>query len=128
MRIFHTSEGDSSVGKLLYNSGEFPFDIDDRTLAHLRVVFMNKLRRGEPFMLQVPDPNGIGTRSVWISAGVPVSFQFLGSRAPSIDMRWIDELMTEANSPNGLTCSSEPAYVTAELQAAARLDLSSSRG
>lgn len=102
------------MGKLMYNSGEFPFDIDDRALAHLRVVFMNKLRRGEPFMFQVPDPNGIGTRSVWISAAVPVTFAFSGSRNPVIDMRWVDELMTEANSPNGLTYSSEPDYLKAE--------------
>jgi hypothetical protein len=102
------------VGKLLYNSGEFPFDIDDRVLAHLRIVFMNKLRRGEPFMFQVPDPNGIGTRSVWINAAVPLSFAFSGSRTPSIDYRWVDELMSEANSPNGLTYATHPAYLAVE--------------
>jgi hypothetical protein len=98
------------VGKLLYNSGEFPFDVDDRPLAHLRIVFMNKLRRGESFMFQIADPNGIGTRSLWVDPAVSVSFQFSGKRNPAIDYRWIDELMLEAGSPNGLTYSSEPQY------------------
>lgn len=106
------------MGKLLYNSGEFPFDIDDRALAHLRIVFMNKLRRGEPFMFQVPDPNRIGTRSLWINPAVPVSFQFSGSRSPAIDFRWIDEMMLEANSPNGLTYASEPHYLHEEVSRA----------
>jgi hypothetical protein len=99
------------MGKLLYNSGEFPFEMDDRVLAHLRVVFMNKLRRGEPFMFQLPDPNRIGTRSLWITAAVSVTFQFSGGHSPAIDMRWIDEMMHEANSPNGLTYSAEPQYL-----------------
>jgi hypothetical protein len=105
------AKGNVSVGKLLYKSGEFPFDIDDRPLAHLRIVFMNKLRRGEPFMFQIADPNRIGTRSLWIHPAVPVSFQFSGKRTPAIDYHWIDELMLEANSPNGLTYSSEPHYL-----------------
>jgi hypothetical protein len=99
------------VGKLLYNSGEFPFDVDDRALAHLRIVFMNKLRRGEPFMFQVPDPHRIGSRSLWIHPAVPVSFHFSGSRMPAIDLQWIDELMLDASSANGLTYATGPRYV-----------------
>ncbi|MDF2920635.1 MAG: hypothetical protein K0S70_4853, partial [Microbacterium sp.] len=33
-----------------------------------------------------------------------------GSRAPATDARWIDHLMQEASSPNGLTYEGAPAY------------------
>jgi hypothetical protein len=94
---------------LLYNAGDSSFDVDDRVLAHLRIVFMNKLRRNEPFMFQIPDAN-VGTRSVWINAAVPLAFSFSGSRAPATDARWIDHLMQEASSPNGLTYEGAPGY------------------
>lgn len=101
------------MGKLLYNSGESSFDIDDRVLAHLRVVFMNKLRRNESFMFQMPDPN-VGTRSLWVHAAIPIAFAFSGGRNPAIDSRWIDHLMHEASSPNGLTYEARPTYASAE--------------
>ncbi len=44
------------------------FDIDDRLLAHLRIVIMNKLRRNEGFMLQVPVNEGVRQASLWIHA------------------------------------------------------------
>lgn len=102
------------MGRFIYNAGDVSFPIDDRPLAHLRLVIMTKLRRGEPFMMQVPDPAGIGTRSLWINPSVPVTFSFSGSRAPGLDMQWIDELMNEASSSNGLTFSPEPKYLRAE--------------
>ena len=33
------------MGKLIYNSSTREIEIDDRTLAHLRVAILNKLRR-----------------------------------------------------------------------------------
>ncbi|KAA9132344.1 DUF7882 family protein [Microbacterium caowuchunii] len=97
------------MGQLLYDAGSQSFDIDDRTLAHLRVVFMNKLRRSEPFLFHLPDPHGMGMRSLWIHPAVALVFTFYGSRSPVLNREWIDELMTEANGPNGLTLSPEPA-------------------
>jgi hypothetical protein len=97
------------VGKFLYNAGESSFDMDDRVLAHLRVVFMNKLRRNEPFMFHIPDAS-LGTRSVWVNAAISITFAFSGSRAPVIDPRWIDHLMQEASGPNGLTFEAAPSH------------------
>lgn len=45
------------------------FDIEDRMLWHLRLVIMNKFRRGESFMLQLPDGNE-GQRSLWLHPSV----------------------------------------------------------
>ncbi|WP_298871179.1 ATP-dependent DNA ligase [uncultured Microbacterium sp.] len=96
------------MGKLVYNTLGHSFDIEDRTLSHLRMVFMNKLRRGEPFMFHFPLGDGSGTRSLWISPSIPLVFHFYGSRAPQLNRRWIDDLMNEASSPGGLSITTEP--------------------
>lgn len=97
-----------TVGQLLYDAGAQSFDIEDRALAHLRVILMNKLRRGEPFLLHLPDPQNMGTRSVWIHPAISLVLSFYGSRSPSLNREWLDTLMTEANGPNGLTLGAEP--------------------
>ncbi|OZD31251.1 ATP-dependent DNA ligase [Rhodococcus sp. 06-1477-1B] len=96
------------MGKLVYNTLGHSFDIEDRTLSHLRVVFMNKLRRGEPFMFHFPMGDGSGTRTLWISPSIPLVFHFYGSRAPQLNRRWIEDLMDEASSPHGLSITAEP--------------------
>ncbi|MCR2812389.1 ATP-dependent DNA ligase [Microbacterium sp. zg.Y1084] len=95
------------MGKLVYGSGNRSFDIEDRALAHLRVVFMNKLRRGEPFMFHHAEPHV--SCSIWIHPAVPIVFQFHGSRPPSMNREWIEVLMQEASSANGLRMLPEPA-------------------
>lgn len=97
------------MGQLLYDGGSQSFDIDDRALAHLRVVFMNKLRRGEPFLLTLPDPSSIGSRSLWIHPAVSLIFSFYGSRSPALNREWLDTMMNDANGPLGLTLTQEPA-------------------
>lgn len=97
------------MGRLVYNSTPQSFDIEDRTLAHLRIVFMNKLRRGEPFFFHVATADGNGLRSIWVHPAVPLVFQFVGGRPPTINMDWVDALMTSANSSYGLTVTPEPA-------------------
>lgn len=83
-------------------------DIDDRTLAHLRVVIMNKLRRSESFMFDVEIGDGSGRRSFWMHAAIPLQFHFFGSRHPHINRAWVEELMLSASSPSGLTIVPEP--------------------
>jgi hypothetical protein len=90
------------MGRLIY-ARELVIEIDDRPLAHLRIVVMTKLRRGEPFMLQLPDPMQMGMRSLWVAPAVPIALVFAGGRVPAIDPHWLDELITEAGSANGLT-------------------------
>jgi hypothetical protein len=93
---------------MVYNALGHSFDIEDRTLSHLRLVFMNKLRRGEPFMFHHSAGDGSGSRSLWIHPSIPLVFHFYGSRQPAINRRWVDDLMHEANGPGGLTLLAEP--------------------
>ena len=41
------------MGRFIYDTNANSVDIEDRTLAHLRIVIMNKLRRSEPFMFDI---------------------------------------------------------------------------
>jgi hypothetical protein len=90
------------VGRLIYRDKNQSFDIEDRLLTHLRLVVMNKLRRREPFMLQVPSQSGVGTQSIWLHPAVPIVFHFYGSRPPELETALVDRLMQGANSPDGL--------------------------
>ncbi|KSU56341.1 hypothetical protein SAMN05216418_0404 [Microbacterium enclense] len=92
------------MGRLIVSETS-SFDIEDRLLSHLRLVIMNKFRRGESFMLQLPQSDR-GQRSVWLHPASPLVIQFFGGRQPSIDRNLVEELMTQASSPDGLTLRS----------------------
>jgi len=66
---------------------------------------MNKLRRGESFMLQVPTACG-GMNSIWISPSMPLALQFFEGRAPELDRELVDQMMHAASGPDGLALSS----------------------
>ena len=96
------------MGRFFYGAAVNSFEIEDRTLAHLRIVIMNKLRRGESFMFDVVMGDGGGTRSFWISPSIPIHFHFFGGRTPRINRTWVEELMVAASGPRGLTITPEP--------------------
>ncbi|MCS5735132.1 DUF7882 family protein [Herbiconiux daphne] len=97
------------MGKLTYDS-TLSVDFDDRTLAHLQLVIGAKLRRGEAFFFGWKDDpaSGDGRTTIWIHPVIPISFKFYGSRQPTINRVWVDQLMLTANSPQGLQLVSEP--------------------
>jgi hypothetical protein len=94
------------MGRLTYSGIENSFEIEERTLAHLRLVIMNKLRRDESFMMHLP--HGDGVRSLWVDASLPLMLTFHGSRSATINPAWIDELMASASSAYGLQLVREP--------------------
>ncbi|TDN90660.1 ATP-dependent DNA ligase [Microbacterium sp. BK668] len=96
------------MGRFIYDTMANSVDIDDRTLAHLRIVVMNKLRRSEAFMFDVEIGDGSGRKSFWIHPSVPLQFHFFGSRNPRINRLWIEELMQSASGPSGLQIVPEP--------------------
>jgi hypothetical protein len=97
------------MGRFIYDTLNNSIDIEDRTLAHLRIVIMNKLRRSESFMFTIDlDSEGISRRSFWMHPSVPLQFAFHGSREPRLNRLWIESLMVSASSPNGLFVVSEP--------------------
>lgn len=101
------------MGKLIYGSGAREISFDDRTLAHLKVAIVNKLRRSESFTLSWAHglEKGSGRSTVWVHEAIPLQFVFEGNRRPSINRTWIEHLMLTANSINGLQVVPEPEEV-----------------
>ena len=95
------------MGRLVY--GTTIYELDDRVLAHLQVVVTMKLRRGENFMVswRNPDSRGSGRQSIWVDNGVPISFEFEGSRIPSVNREWVEALSASAATNFGLQLTDE---------------------
>jgi hypothetical protein len=99
------------MGKLIYNSSSREIEIDDRTLAHLRVAILNKLRRSESFAMTWEHgvENGSGRTTMWLHQSTPLQFVFSGNRPPHLNRLWIEQMLLSANSTAGLQFVPEPA-------------------
>ena len=95
--------------------------IDDRMLAHLQVVVIDKLRRQEKFVLNLH--NGRGLVTMWLNAYTPMQFVYEGNRPPRINTAWIELLAGEAGLSGVLEMLPEPP----ELQLAADTHASGTR-
>ncbi len=98
------------MGKFIYGAPSITVDVEDRVLAHLKVVIVAKLRRGESFTFSwhKAAESGSGHSSVWLNPSVPLEFDFVGSKAPTLNKLWLEELVQLANSPAGLRIIPEP--------------------
>lgn len=98
------------MGKFIYNSSPREIDIDDRTLAHLRVAILNKLRRSESFAMTWDHgvENGSGRTTFWLHDSVPLQFVFSGNRPPVLNRLWVEQMLLSANSTAGLHFVPEP--------------------
>ncbi len=99
------------MGVLVYDDDRVA-EFDDRTLAHLQVVIVNKLRRQESFSFTWTDERR--TVTVWMSPSTPLEFTFRGNRSPQLNRAWVEELALVAGSSTGLTLVPEPAAATSE--------------
>jgi len=92
------------MGVLLYGRPAEEIEIDDRTLAHLKIVILAKLRRGEPLPFSFEhEVNGASGRStIWLHPTVPLQFTFDSSAQPAINRGWLERLIVAANSLDGL--------------------------
>lgn len=93
----------------LYYGASAPISIEDRALAHLKVVVATKLRRNESFTLTWRHPEGDpeGRSTVWLHPSIPLRFIFDESEAPELSRRWIEDLAHSANSSGGITLVDE---------------------
>ncbi|WP_424466353.1 ATP-dependent DNA ligase [Pseudoclavibacter helvolus] len=94
------------MGTFIYDNT--PAEFDDRVLAHLEAVVSLKLRRGEAFLLSWRNEAvaGGGRDTVWMSANVPVLFNYRGERPRDLDRDVIERLLRMANSPGGVVAPS----------------------
>lgn len=95
---------DDAVGLLYYGNTGQPIQIEDRALAHLKVVIATKLRRNESFTLswQHADDEPMGRSTIWIQPAIPLRFVFEESETPDLSRAWIEKLAQSANSSGGV--------------------------
>jgi hypothetical protein len=98
------------MGTLVYDGRSAVVTLEDRTLAHLRLVILAKFRRHESFAFSwaLDSSHGGGRGTVWLAPGIPVHFEFSAGQEALINRAWIDLLMEAANSPAGLSLRPEP--------------------
>ena len=89
------------MGTLVH--GTISVDFEDRLLAHLQIVIVQRFRRNESMVMSWLDAASVGDgrSSLWLTPTLPVYFKFAGSRVPTIDQEWLDRLTESAASSRG---------------------------
>ena len=88
------------MGTIYYGGQATPIRIEDRALAHLKVVVATKLRRNESFTLswQHPADEPRGRSTIWVHPSIPLKFTFDDPEPCKISPSWIAALARSANS------------------------------
>ena len=97
------------MGKFIYGPDGLEIEMDDRTLAHVKLAMFTKLRRNESFSFswQVDPDSGTGRHSIWISPASMVHFHFFDSRPAALNKAWL-KLMVGAANDGDLRLMQEP--------------------
>lgn len=97
------------MGTVYYGGSATPIHIEDRALAHLKVVIATKLRRGESFMVswRHPEDQPRGRSTLWLHPSIPLRFVFDDPETPPLSRAWIEELANSANSSGGIMLIAE---------------------
>jgi hypothetical protein len=97
------------MGTIYYGGSATPIHIDDRALAHLKVVISTKLRRHESFTLswQHPEDQPGGRTTIWLAPSIPLRFVFEDPEPAELSREWIEDLVHSANSSGGIVLVAE---------------------
>jgi len=92
------------VGTLFYGASRTPIRIDDRILAHLKLVVTSKLRRNEPFLISWHDSADVGggRSSIWVHPTCDLHYKFDGGSTAAIDQDLIEAMSVAANAARGI--------------------------
>lgn len=97
------------MGTIFYGGSDTPIHIEDRALAHLKVVIATKLRRDETFTLSWthPEDQPRGRSTIWLHPAIPLRFVFDDPEPTELSREWIEDLANSANSSGGITLVAE---------------------
>ncbi|UYK39621.1 hypothetical protein [Microbacterium terricola] len=92
------------MGTIYYGGTASPIHVEDRALAHLKVVIATKLRRNESFTVSWRhlDDEPRGRSTIWIHPSIPLRFVFDDPEPADLSRDWIEELANSANSSGGI--------------------------
>jgi len=97
------------VGTIYYGGAASPIHIEDRALAHLKIVIATKLRRGESFTVSWPhsEDQPPGRSTIWLNPAVELRFVFEEPEAPELSRDYLAQLATSASSSGGIQLTAE---------------------
>lgn len=106
--VISSSVKRSLLGTLIYGKQQ-EYELDDRTLAHVKVVVTARLRKRESFFLSWTRRGGSGPASVslWIAPSVPLVFRFSTAEQEKLSRRWIESLMRLSYAEHSLVITPE---------------------
>ncbi|MCR2802155.1 hypothetical protein QNO21_01300 [Microbacterium sp. zg-Y818] len=92
------------MGTMFYGGEMTAIPIEDRALAHLKVVIATKLRRGESFTVswRHADDDPRGRSTIWVHPSIPLRFVFDDPEPAVLSRAWVEELAASANSSGGI--------------------------
>lgn len=89
------------MGRLYYGNSTDAIVVDDRELAHLKMVATTKLRRSEGFSVSFFSRDR-GRSTVWVHCAIPLRFDFDSAEPIRLDPAYVNELAQAAASAMGL--------------------------
>ncbi|WP_448390198.1 DUF7882 family protein [Microbacterium aurum] len=97
------------MGTIYYGGSATPIHIEDRALAHLKVVIATKLRRSESFTVSWQHPEGEprGRSTIWLHPSIPIRFVFDDPEPAELSREGIEDLAQSANSSGGISLVAE---------------------
>lgn len=97
------------VARLIYGASRESYEFDERTLSHVKIAIITKLRRHESFLVtwDVPVEQGSGRISLWMSREIPLAFEFRESSPPSLNQRWMEALLLSSQRTGGMVLMRE---------------------
>ncbi|QRY40086.1 hypothetical protein JVX92_11295 [Microbacterium hominis] len=107
------------MGTIYYGGSATPIHIEDRVLAHLKVVVATKLRRGESFTVSWQHPEGEprGRSTIWLHPSIALRFVFEDPEPTELNRAWIEELAQSASSSGGILLTEEQIEAPADEEA-----------
>ena len=108
------------MGFLYYGNNSYAVEIDDRPLAHLKIVLLSLLRAGKSaaFCFDRSADIGSGRETLWISPTTEIRFRFNGNRSPRINEQWLQLIVATADASTGLRLVAEPVEIPILLRSA----------
>ena len=92
------------MGTIYYGGSDTPIHVEDRALAHLKVVIVTKLRRSESFTVswKHAEDQPAGRSTIWLHPAIPLRFVFDDPEPAELSRAWIEKLAQSANSSGGI--------------------------
>jgi hypothetical protein len=102
------------MATLTYGTTGTTIEMDGRQLAHLQYILGQRFRRQEALLLTFTTGDGADRlrRTVWLTPSSPVEFTFDADVSYKLNREWLEQLMQQSYSAQGVVLTAEPGSET----------------